>query len=317
MKKLHAPSKKVVIFMIRFLFVSCWSLFFLCNVSFFVFSAEDTKKVDNSAKNVNVSLPKKEKISLDSIIAQVNGINILQSDLLKKRIGKEGASYSFKEVALENLFVQKASEKHLLPTKQDIDRQVLSFKNANGMGAIGDEEFEKLLLERGFTLAEYKKQLGYVLATENLKRVEINERIFVTNQEVRECYEKDIPVNAEKYCIKIASLRENQVNDYKKLIRHKKVSWGSSCWLEKDELAQDYLKELSCMKKDQISQVINGSNGFVVLQLVDHKPPEKKEFDDAYTEIEKTIHKEKRQNLAHQLEETMLNQADIIFFKNI
>src|SRR3990172_2077019 len=139
---------------------------------------------------------------IDKIVARVNGVNILHSDLEQSRISKEGETYTLDEAIVEELFYQRAAETHMLPTAVDVERQLVSFKIQNNLTELTDKEFEDQLKIHGFTLKNYKRQLGRMIAVENVKRIEISEKIVITAQEVEAFYKDNPEYTKEEYQLK-------------------------------------------------------------------------------------------------------------------
>ena len=187
-----------------------------------------------------------ERFSIDKIKARVNiegfkGVNILESDLKRPRIEKEGRKYTLDEAIMEQLLYQKAVEKHLLPNAADIERQIVAFKMQNDISNMSDAEFEAQLKESGFTqtsfqksvLDEYKEQLARIMAIENLKRAEISEKIIVSSQEVEDYYKKNPTYTKAEYHLKIATIAPQDVENYKDLIASTKLNGKTSALLPK------------------------------------------------------------------------------------
>src|ERR1700689_1574659 len=98
-------------------FLSSSIIRFFPVLTFFVLLA--TLPSSQSSKSTQkVTKQKKSKgMLIDKILVRVNiegfkGVNILQSDLEKPRIEKEGGTYTLDEAIMEELMLQKATEKH-------------------------------------------------------------------------------------------------------------------------------------------------------------------------------------------------------------
>src|SRR5258707_15686060 len=83
--------------------------------------------------------------TVDKIIARVNGVNILQSDLKVARMAKEGGKFTLDEAIVEELLFQRAAEMQTLPTSFEIERQLVSFKMQNNLTELSEQEFEDQL----------------------------------------------------------------------------------------------------------------------------------------------------------------------------
>ena len=122
---------------------------------------------------------------LDKIVVRVNGANILSSDLKKKRISKNAQPFTLDEAILDELLLQKAKERSLLPTETEIEKQIVSLKINNGLGDLPDKQFEEELKKEGFSLSDYKNEVARMFAVERFKHAEFSEKVVVTSQEVR------------------------------------------------------------------------------------------------------------------------------------
>lgn len=183
------------------------------------------------------SLPK-QRVVIDKIVVRVNGINILQSDLQTPRIAKEGGFLTLQEAIIEQLLYDRAASLHMLPSEQDIDRQLVSFKMQNNLNDLSDEEFEEQLKESGFTLKMYKRQLGILLAIENVKRVETSERVVVTSQEVEDYCAKHPDCTDDEYLLQICDLPKDGATDLETFLKTKSAKWKILVGLQKNHLVR-------------------------------------------------------------------------------
>ncbi len=260
--------------------------------------------------------PVKKKPSrwiVNKILARVNGANILQSDLEQPRIAKEGGSYSLKELIEEEILFQRASEKHLLPSNVDIQRQIVALKMQNGISHLSDSEFEKELQESGFTLPMYKKQLARLIAVENLKRVEIDEKIVITSKEVEKYHKKNPEYDEASFLLETASFSPKNVDNYKDLIRNKKITWNALGWLSADELDKRF-ESVKSLEKGQISKPIKLSEkNYLVFRLKDKQEKSFKKLETRYGEIERILKDQKREFLSENLIKETQTKTSIIY----
>ncbi len=158
---------------------------------------------------------------LDKIVARVNGSPVLLSDLTQRRIDRNGepfmqrTDYDFKreypikkaiEQAIDDeLLFQRSVDRKLMPSELEIEKQIVSLKAMQGLTHLTTEQFEEQLAGEGLTMRSYRVQLRRVLAIEKLRQTEMSERLAITEQELREQFEKSPQTREESYRLKIAS----------------------------------------------------------------------------------------------------------------
>jgi peptidyl-prolyl cis-trans isomerase C len=251
----------------------------------------------------NVITPKATVI--DKIVARVNGVNILQSDLELPRISKEGGFYTLQEAINEQLFFQKAIEQHLLPSELDIERQIVAFKMQNNMTDMSTIEFEEQLKQSGFTLKMYKEQLGRLIAVENVKRAEVSEKLVVTSQEVEEYFKSHPTYIKEGYHLKIATVKDENEPQ-------KKYAWEDLGWVNKDDLDQRF-SIVTSMEKGAISRPIKADDKYQVVMVVEKRDQRKKTLKECYIDIEKQLYREKKEKYLKTIEKEILTKATIVY----
>lgn len=247
----------------------------------------------------------KNRFVVDKIVARVNGVNILQSDLELPRISKEGGFYTLKEAITEELFIQRAVEQHMLPSELDVERQVVAFKMQNDMADISEVEFEKQLKQSGFTLRLYKEQLGRLIAVENVRRAEVSEKLVVTSQEVEAYYKEHPAYVKEGYCLKIAYLKNADEDP-----AH--YTWEDLGWVDKADLDKQF-SFVPSMAKGEISKPVKVNDGYQVVKVVDKRLPRQKTIKECYIDIEKKLHQEKKEKYLKTVEKDIWAKASIVY----
>lgn len=235
----------------------------------------------------------------------------MQSDLKNPRISKEGGRYTLDELTTEELLVQKAGELHMLPTPADIDRQLVAFKIQNNLTGMSEDEFEEQLKESGFTLATYKTQLGRLIATENVRRVELSEQLVITSQEVEKIYQENPTYQPESYHLSICTIPSNKKDDFTKYLASSDISWHDLGVIEKDEIGSNFSFVIN-MKPGEISKPFKMDDQYKVIKLVAHQERRLKTLDERYIEIEREIQEKKRVQYVEQLEQELKKKAAIV-----
>lgn len=222
-----------------------------------------------------------KRVLQDKIVARVNGKNILLSDL-KFRIEKGGASITVDEAIDQELLFQKAVERKLLATEIEVEKNIVAWKEANGLSSLSEAEFEKRLREEGLTVKKYRYQLSKLLAVKNLRNLELSERVVVTNSEI-EKYHKDNPeYSEEKY------LLQTKITPDDKLDKHDSIKWIDLDWISEHELV-DQMKFVSGMEVGDISKPVRVDQGYQFVKLVKKEESHKRDIKERWVEIEKKI----------------------------
>lgn len=256
-----------------------------------------------------------ERSVVDRIVARVNGVNILQSDLDLPRISTEnGRPFTLEEAIMEELMIQHASGQHILPSALDIERQITGFKIQNGLQDMTDEEFEKQLKDGGLTLKSYKQQIGRRIAVENVKRAEIYEKIVTSSQEVEAYYKKHPIYTKEAYRLQMSILGEDELAADQK---GEKATWEKLDWINKDDLSED-LQCVLHMKKGEISAPLFDSEKgegakIKLVKIVDKREKRLKTLNERYAEIDQLLQHNKRVELSQAMENELKAKAMITY----
>jgi parvulin-like peptidyl-prolyl isomerase len=249
---------------------------------------------------------------LDKIVVRVNGANILSSDLKKKRIIKNGETFTLDEAILDELLFQKAAEKKLLPTDVEVEKQIVSLKVNNGLGDLTEKQFEEELQKEGFGLSEYKTQVAKMFAVERFKQAEFSERVVVTAQEVEEEYKKNPIKIQEKYSLQICDLPKGSVDEKGQLVKKNDLKWEDIGWVPRSELSSQ-LRFVSKMEKGKTSKPFKDGNVYRLVKLVDKESERTKKLDESYLELEHSIFDEKRNTFEKEFEKELKNKATIVY----
>lgn len=271
------------------LFFKIRHVFLLCLISINIFLCSEIKCKNECKCEV-----------VDRIIAFVDGVKVLQSDLEMSRIAKDGGTYNLDEIIFELAMLKRASERHVLPSEADVDRQIVGFKVQNGIGDISEADFEKYLKPYNFTSQKYKEQMGCLLAVENLKRMEITDKIIITSQEVESYFNNHPEYSAEEYRLKMNPVKKKNDKD--------KIDLG---WVKREELDKKFHFVFD-MKNGEISEnpvEINGKEYFV--EVLDKKERKKITLSQRYGDIERLLTKEKMEKELKIFKKKLLEETTV------
>lgn len=288
-----------------------FSLLVILNISLLYVNNCLAKKSAESTK-VHFKSRKVEKETVDKIVARVNGVNILKSNLEKPQIITGGQTLSLKDSIREELLFQKAVERKMLPTVAEVNKQIASLKIRNGLTGMTDDEFELELEKEGLKMSDYKRQMSRYIAVERLKAAEFSERIVVTSQEVDDFYAKNPSYTEEKYHINICELRDGDVDKEGNLISKNSLVWDDLGWIAKKDLNKN-LAFVSTLKKDEISNPTKISDSYQVVKMIDRTDKNLRTLDERYTEIEYALQDRKKSVFEKEFDIELKKDSSIIY----
>ena len=272
------------------------------------FCFAENKTVENETKIEQV----KELELVDEIKVRVNGVNITKQFLEKPQAVMGGQGLSLEAAINNELLFQRASERKLLATTAEVNKQIINLKINNGIAHLSDEELEKELLEEGLSFAEYKGQMGRFIAIERLKGAEFNERVVVTSQDIKDYFNKNQSWSEEKYLLKICELQDDSVDENGILIKKDNLKWDDLGWIKKDDLSSS-MSFVSNMKKSQICKPVKIGDSYQLVEVVDRSEKFLKSLDDRYNEIEMFLQEEKRAKFGVEFEKELRADASIVY----
>ena len=272
------------------------------------FCFAENKKVESEIKIEQV----KDLELVDEIKVRVNGVNITKQFLEKPQAVMGGQGLSLEAAINNELLFQRASERKLLATTAEVNKQITNLKINNGIAHLSDEELEKELLEEGLSFNEYKSQMGRFIAIERLKGAEFNERVVVTSQDIKDYYNKNQSWSEEKYLLKICELQDDSVNENGNLIKKDNLKWDDLGWIKKDDLSSS-MSFVSGMKKGQTCKPIKIGGSYQLVEVVDRSEKFLRSLDDRYNEIELMLQEEKRASFGIEFEKELRSDASIVY----
>ncbi len=277
-----------------------------------LYGAVNIKKIDVKKEvKSKLSVGKKRRV-IDKIMARVNGKNILLSDLKEPRIDKDGAFYTLKEAIDNELLFQRSAKRKLLPTALDIEKHIVSWKEAHHLTNITEEEFEERLKEDGLTGKRYRTQFGKILAVRSLRQLEVSERIVITTREVEESY-KIKPICAdEKYMLKTRIIPFDKAANEEAAVKNEDVNWIDIDWINKGDLS-DQMKFISSMTEGDISNPVKVAEGYQMVKLEKKEKSRLKTLEESWVEIERNIQIDKMEKFESEYLVELKEKATIVY----
>ena len=253
-----------------------------------------------------------KRISVDKIVARVNGANIKASDLKWPRIDKDGESYSLEDAIEQELLFQKAAERKLLPTGIDIEKRIVAWKEAHNFTWMTDDDFEKRLKDDGLNLKKYRDQLGHILAVMNLKQLEISERIVITSQEVEKYYNNNPEESEDKYLLQTVIVPFDKFEKAESIEKIKDLEWIDLDWVDKSRIAK-HMSFVHDMKDGEISKPVKMEYGYQFVKLVKKEQSHLKTIEERWIDIERKLQKDKMVKFEKKFVKELRKKASIVY----
>ncbi len=256
-----------------------------------------------------------KRIVLDTIVARVNGTNILQSDVDKPQIMNEGQPLPLQDLITQELLVQYAAKMHMVPSIEDVNRQVTSFrdgiKKQLHVDALDEDMFAAELKKYGFTPDEYKQQVGRSLAITQVKRAEESEKAVVSFQDVEAAYKKHPEYTEEAYHIALCTL-PNDIKNPEDFGTSKAAIWEDLGWIKPEDLSSDLKVVTKHQTGDIIGPVDQGDDTRLV-KLIEKRERKLKTLAEAYSSIERKIQRKRGKTIFENLEKRLRDSASIVY----
>ena len=156
-------------------------------------------------------------------------------------------------------------------------------------------------------LETYKYQLARHIATANVRRAEMSEKIVVTTQDVKDYYEKH-PIYM--FHLKVTTINKDQLDQKDVLIKEGKVDWKDIGEINKEDIGKNFHCVFN-LKKGAVSKPIPTEDGNYQLVMLVNK--REKTLDERYGEIEKMLQHKQRKKFFEEFEEELKGKATIIY----
>jgi parvulin-like peptidyl-prolyl isomerase len=240
---------------------------------------------------------------VDAVSAMVNGQVITASHLATPQIANNGKPFSLDQYIAYTLWIQRAKERNIEVSPDDVARNIVQYKQENGLLTVSDDEANRLLKGKlGIDFTQYHAQLTDYFMIEQLKAHEFRNRCSVAEAEVRAYYNSHPLKESAEYKIELAFAGVTP------------SEWFLLDWLAEESLAT-HLKVLKTLAVGSIAEVIDDQGRLLSVKLVDKKEARIKPLSERYHAIELAIQKEKVAKHAHQAEADIARDAVIFCLK--
>ena len=240
---------------------------------------------------------------VDAVSAMVNGQVITASHLATPQIANNGKPFSLDQYITYTLWIQRAKERNIEVSPDDVARNIVQYKQENGLLNVADDEANRLLKGKlGIDFTQYQAQLTDYFMIEQLKAHEFRNRCSVAEAEVRAYYDAHPLKESAEYKIELAFADVTP------------VEWLALDWLTEESLAP-HLKVLKTLAAGSTTEVTDDQGRLLKVRLVDKKEARMKTLSERYHAIELAIQKEKVAKHAHQAESDIARDAVIFCLK--
>jgi peptidyl-prolyl cis-trans isomerase SurA len=279
-----------------------------------------------------------KRITIERVVAVVNDTVILESELTQRsrpmmaeldkvedprerqRQQRTQTRQVLGSLVDEELILQAATEAKLEVTEPEIQKALDEVKRQN---KVTDAQLVEALRMQGYTIEEYRKDVRRQILRLRAINVLVRPRVAVTDDEVKEQYEKMIgksssvtEVHVRHILVKLPDRpSEDQMNagrrragelvararageDFVELSKansddpRTKAAGGDLGWLKRGELPTEWEEILFAMGEGEVRGPVRGPQGLHVFQLVEAKKEALRSFNEVKEQLRNQIYSE-------------------------
>lgn len=254
---------------------------------------------------------------IDATVARVNGQNIYLSDLRRPQMSKEGERLTLNEQLDKQVLLSRAVTLGLVPTDNEVQKQVESFKaQFKGFAGAGDLQLtaDEWLKERGMTFKDLSRFYREELATTNVKHFYSVDKPLIPHEDVQKYYH-DHPVMTETmYTIKTAVLSEEQALAFDAL------SPRDIEWIEVDVAESKISEEMSFVHTQELgkaSKPVKTAAGYQTVLVVAKVAPKRVPLTVRAPEIERILTESYFKKTLDLFMDDLRKNSSLVIFKPI
>lgn len=278
------------------------SLLLLC--SFVLFSCDTSRqekqKIKKEEKKKYAAVVNNHRISLVELDNEIRFIShtkmLTKKELAEIKVTKEEKKAFLEELINEVLMLQETEKLNLSISKRELQQEI------NKIIEIPIEAFKKDLSKARITYFDWKERLKKSLKIQKLIQLVITNNIVITDEELREYYDKNIadffvPSGVEVYQILLKT--EAEANIIHQQLVSKPRKWND---LSKDSIANDgvngYIgffsrgelpaimdKTIFSLKKNNVSHVVKTFYGYHIYKVTKKRKARTISFEEARSRI--------------------------------
>ena len=279
-----------------------------------------------------------KRVIIERVVAVVNDTVIMESELMQRArpmMGEADKVTDTRErqkqqrqivrqvlgqLVDEELILQAAAEAKLEVSEQEVQKALEEVKRQN---KVTDAQLVEALKQQGYSIDEYRKDVRRQILRLRAINVLVRPRVAVTDDEVREQYEKMIgkssavtEVRVKHILVKLPERpTEEQMNaarrragelvsrarageDFSELAKVSsddaatKASGGDLGWLKRGELPTEWEEILFAMAEKEVRGPVRGPQGLHVFQLLEAKKESLRSFDEVKEQLRNQLYSE-------------------------
>ncbi len=250
------------------------------------------------------------RILVDKIVGRVNGLTITKSQLDTPQIVNNAKPFTFEQYVAHTLWYERAKDRHMLPSEDEVTRNVNQYKKDNDLADLPDDQVDTLLRGKiGIDLATYRAQIEHYFAVESLKSYEFRNRCSVGESEIRAAYEAHPLIDVARYTLEVAVLTPAEVELWQK----NEYAVGDALFEKCDPIAEtDLAPHFKAVKKLAIGDalvVTDPAGESLLVRLVAKQDAHKQTLTERYHAIEITLQRKKLEQYARESEQELYRSA--------
>lgn len=304
---------------------------FFLGLLFFSTIFADTKLLDKVIISVEKqSITQKE---LEFFYQQINQENIIRN---LPALDEAQKALQLKNFIDELLFVTSAFQKKIKVSFKETRQAIENFKTSNGLN---EQEFEQLLSTLNVDYNYFEGQFRRKILVEKLIKEEIDRKIIIKNEEIKNEYEQKYKKEEKFYFLrhillksssetaknKLKQIRETAIikNNFPELAKKFSEdittleSGGSLPALQKNDMLVEIANGIEKLAVGDISKLVKTPLGYHLFYLEDIKVQSSSlPLEQLQNEIRKELYVKKHQKKLQEYRKNLMNQLQIVIKDN-
>ncbi|MFZ5468864.1 MAG: peptidylprolyl isomerase [Myxococcota bacterium] len=205
------------------------------------------------------------------------------------------------------LLLQAAKAANVEVPPEEVDRRVLRLS-----ADFPAEGFDEVLAQGQTPLAELKRQTSELIAIEKLFAEHVYPRVAVTEEEIRQHYEKNSEAYTEPETVRAAQIVVKELDEAKRvqaqlragkkfsdLARRYSLSpdakvGGDLGWFSRGVMPPGFDEVVFRLSVNQVSEVVDTEYGFHLFKVMEKRPERKRELSEVRRQVEERLLADKR-----------------------